>query len=1150
MIDVLNRRISRRTFLKASAAVGGTVAASQMIFSNVANAATYGENEPDSITGANVKYIRTTCMMCNSACGQTVKTVDGIAVKCSGSPYNPGNNDTFENLAGSGNLGPANVTEAQRYSGTRMCAKGQAAIMTVYSPYRLTAPLKRAGARGAGKWQKISWLEAVNSICLGHTDSTLTIEATLPKATPAVSYSIYGEGASLAQIRDTAWTKANGLPGPGYSLGFSAMPSGDVHPDIRSVGSAYAASVGGPAANRVLTVRGRTQWNHEGWRLLKDGFGSKNDYGHEPMCNSSYKRAGQEMVGGEGWKPNMLSTSGVAYKGPNFVILFGADYNEAVPPHVAIARYLADFRRRGGKLVYTDVRVSQTGAKADTRLVVNPGTDGAVALGIARQWFDDGTIATGYLSCPTSAQVADFDPTRPSTAIRCPDAGSLIYVDGPDVGKRVGSSLPGNNGMYFQSVASGTVASGGSFAATDRAVLLPGPVASGGVLTGNAQTAYQIFKSYVETKTVAQWAAESGTASGTLAGVATSAAAAGAAGRLGVDFARGCYAHTNGLFAARATYALGILQDGYNRAGGVGKSSSISGLWGTPAASGGTAAAATLGGVGQDRSGVAFGASGTGFVVPNDPMGLASQPRHWYPWANHNVFSEIYPSAAEGYPYKVKCIWSNASNSAGYTLAFAQGSSDSGVEQLKKHDAATKVYNVPLLVDVKTCMDESAAHADFVLPEVTYMERWSDKKENGYGGIAASITQIRRPAIGSYVEVSIDGRPARMYQSPFMAPIAAGAYTDESFLAALDGPMPLEDIQIQFGKKLGLAGFGLNGISSVGPKHLDTAKQYYNETFTAGGLASDGDDGSPSVYCTGLGANGATSGTAITNNALFMGGSFADPSNNTANGWCKMGNSAGTSYLIPRDDAHGGTQSSPGNQNHLRMAIGKTDFSSVPSGYADWAAVWADIQKVILPYHKPIGTDLNPLSETPIADSSAFDLNLASYKAAWHTQSRTTENAWLVPLTGRDRTTPGTSPRDTNGLPTVWINPVTAASKGISDAQRVRVSSASNTRGFVARANVTGAVREGSVVLDHHYGRKWFGSGYPDHRYKAGTAGVTHTSLVGRLAPDGRIAAGGALTAVSRSTQRNGSDYNTCLIDPICVQVAYNSGKVKVSPII
>jgi len=42
-----------------------------------------------------------------------------------------------------------------------ICEKGNAAIQYLYSPYRLTYPLKRAGERGGGKWKRISWDEAL-----------------------------------------------------------------------------------------------------------------------------------------------------------------------------------------------------------------------------------------------------------------------------------------------------------------------------------------------------------------------------------------------------------------------------------------------------------------------------------------------------------------------------------------------------------------------------------------------------------------------------------------------------------------------------------------------------------------------------------------------------------------------------------------------------------------------------------------------------------------------------------------------------------------------------------------------------------------------------------------------------------------------------
>ena len=81
------------------------------------------------------KIIRTTCGMCFSCCGILVHLQKGRAVKITGDP---------QNLVNRGSL----------------CLKAVAALEMLYHPQRLISPLKRAGARGQGKWEKVSWEEA------------------------------------------------------------------------------------------------------------------------------------------------------------------------------------------------------------------------------------------------------------------------------------------------------------------------------------------------------------------------------------------------------------------------------------------------------------------------------------------------------------------------------------------------------------------------------------------------------------------------------------------------------------------------------------------------------------------------------------------------------------------------------------------------------------------------------------------------------------------------------------------------------------------------------------------------------------------------------------------------------------------------------
>lgn len=85
------------------------------------------------------RIVRTVCRMCQAGCGIQVHVEDGKIVKVSG------------------------LAEDPRTRGA-LCPKGFAATQLVHSPDRLQYPLKRVGERGAGKWQRITWDEALHFI--------------------------------------------------------------------------------------------------------------------------------------------------------------------------------------------------------------------------------------------------------------------------------------------------------------------------------------------------------------------------------------------------------------------------------------------------------------------------------------------------------------------------------------------------------------------------------------------------------------------------------------------------------------------------------------------------------------------------------------------------------------------------------------------------------------------------------------------------------------------------------------------------------------------------------------------------------------------------------------------------------------------------
>ena len=85
------------------------------------------------------EIIKTNCRGCHGGCGVLVHVRDGTIVKIEGNPDFPTNHGY-------------------------MCSKGLAFQQLVYHPDRVKYPLKRAGKKGEGKWERISWDEAFETI--------------------------------------------------------------------------------------------------------------------------------------------------------------------------------------------------------------------------------------------------------------------------------------------------------------------------------------------------------------------------------------------------------------------------------------------------------------------------------------------------------------------------------------------------------------------------------------------------------------------------------------------------------------------------------------------------------------------------------------------------------------------------------------------------------------------------------------------------------------------------------------------------------------------------------------------------------------------------------------------------------------------------
>lgn len=88
---------------------------------------------------SSTRVLKSVCRSCHGGCGTLLHVTGGRLTKVAGdrdSPLNKG----------------------------RLCPIGTATLDLVYHPDRLKYPLRRSGARGEGKWERISWDEALDEI--------------------------------------------------------------------------------------------------------------------------------------------------------------------------------------------------------------------------------------------------------------------------------------------------------------------------------------------------------------------------------------------------------------------------------------------------------------------------------------------------------------------------------------------------------------------------------------------------------------------------------------------------------------------------------------------------------------------------------------------------------------------------------------------------------------------------------------------------------------------------------------------------------------------------------------------------------------------------------------------------------------------------
>jgi len=1031
--------MNRRDLLKTGAFLGTTAAVAGGINTVFATAQANGDHIDrleagnSAFPGADASHIiYSQCLNCHTACAIKGRIVDGVLVKIDGNPYAVTNR--LPNL-------PYDmpISEAVKRDG-KVCPKGQAGVPVIYDPYRVRKVLKRAGKRGEGKWVTVDFNQAVEEIVNGGD--------------------LFGEGPvpglkDLYKLRDPEVAKAMAADAKAVGKGEMTVDAfkqkhadhldmliDPDHPDF------------GPVNNQFVFLGGRVEHGRKELtkRWLYDGFGSTNYFLHTTICEQSHHIATKMMSGKEHFKPDLLHTK--------YVIFFGTGAFEANFGPPSIAEKVTDslVNRKDFTLVVVDPRLSKTAAQADRWAPIKPNGDAALALGMIRWIIENGRYDATFLSAPNKAAAAAIDESTWTDAAWLVRTDEMVFLKPEDAGL----STP-------EGGTAAVVMSDNSVALADEA--MSGQLDFSGEVNGiPAKSAFQLLTERAQERSLEEYAEISGLSAELIAELADEFTSHGK--QAAVEFYRGPVQHTNGYYNGQAILTLNLLVGNVDWVGGLAVGG---GHWHEDGSKGG-----------PFPKNVVVGAPG---AIPHFGIYLSRERTHyedttlfqqdgypakrlWYPFSGE-VYQEVIPSAGDGYPYPIKALLIQKG-----TPALSAPAGDKMIPILMD----TK--KIPLLIDCDIVIGETSMYADYIFPDLTYMERWG--AEHASPDNTVKTSRIRQPMAAPITEiVTVDGE---------------------------EMPLSLEALLIAVGKKLGMPGLGKNGFGDKGD--FNRPEEYFLKMMAnlAWGDKKDGSAVVPEASDEEMDVFRAA--RSHLPSSVFDEAKWKAAVGNDESLWRRV------VYLLNRGGrfeplsaaykADGKLAHRFGNLFHLYVEpVAKARHPMTGDRFDG------------LPHYSPARNGLGEVLE-----DADMPLQLFTFKEITGGQSRTIASYWLSTILPENF---------------VLMNKVDADDRGIHDGDLVKVVSKSNPEGVwdlghgnfrpvSGKARVIQGIRPGTVAASWHYGHWAYGS--------------RDVEVDGQVMPgDPRRGTGICTNAVLRVDDATG---NTTLSDPIGGSASFYDTRVEV----
>ena len=633
--------------------------------------------------------VHSVCLGCNARCGIRFHIRNGRIEGVTGNPYHP------YNMLGRQIPFETPIKKGLKATGS-LCGKARDVKSYVYNPRRVLTPLKRAGRRGEGKFEPISWETLIREIAFGGTH-----------------FSHLGEERHVPGLKDL----------------LDDSPLDPKAPEL------------GPKANGLCFMTGRLQPGRKEFidRFVKCAFGSINRIGHTDICGIGFRMGNLAFTNGKEVELKADPWSA------RYIIVFGANVYEALQP--GVNTYGATLAKRysedGVKFVIVDPRAQKASVHAHRWISIIPGQDGAFAMGIMRWLIEKGTFNKEFLKCPNleaanrlgnggfvnATHLVIWDETHPR------DRALLRWND----------LFPGKDDSFV--VISDKTGDAIQYNRAKSAILDVDTTLStqGGKRRVRVRSSFNILKEEVMKYTLKDY--------GKLCGVEPDIIK-----EVAEEFSRyapysavcqyhGAGNYVNGTYSAYAVALLNAFSGSLQRQGGY-------------CSSGGHLASYKKGPYdlvsfpGKKRPrGVKISREKAHYEDTTEFRNMTRQGRSpypskrpWFPFTKGGLSVEALSGIDQAYPYPIKALFLYF-----YNPVYSTPGGKRYEETLRDTE------KVPLLVSIDIGINESNIYADYIIPDVTYAEGhygWLPPHAP-----CQRFTAIRTPAIEPLTHRTPDGRP-------------------------------------------------------------------------------------------------------------------------------------------------------------------------------------------------------------------------------------------------------------------------------------------------------------------------------------------------------------------------------------------------------